>query len=47
MWMFDAGDGAQRQAILYGDGLSRVNKIFITHLHGGFLNSQNQFSFES
>ena len=34
LWIFDVGEGTQAQALRAGLRLSRLSKVFITHLHG-------------
>ncbi len=34
VYLFDCGEGTQRQAVLYSVNLSRVHSIFISHIHG-------------
>lgn len=34
VWMFDAGEGTQLQLMKTTTSLARLNRIFITHLHG-------------
>jgi ribonuclease Z len=34
IWLFDCGEGAQRQLLRAGLSLSRVRRVFISHLHG-------------
>ena len=34
LWLFDCGDGAQRRLMRAGLSLLKIDRIFITHLHG-------------
>lgn len=34
VFLFDCGEGAQRQALLYGVNIAKITAIFITHTHG-------------
>jgi len=34
IYLFDCGEGTQRQFMVYGLSASKIHSIFITHMHG-------------
>lgn len=34
VWLFDCGDGSQRQVLANGLSISGIRRVFITHMHG-------------